>query len=196
VDVPFFSPRKHARSWVICHTIAPSYKPDVPFFFSPQARKELGDLSHNCPIIQTRFVECKKDNFEILEKTVTKLLEDARERLVQMCTLVVHSMTDLFINKCYLMPNEIDMTTASLQTSPAGLGKRIKYQCIPGRCKQQQNCNPAQSHIKELSEVFNDIELTELRVTKAVSKCNDYNLGDLEFLANMIGMLHCTGANC
>jgi hypothetical protein len=158
-------------------------------FLSLQRRKELGDLSHDCPILQTGFVECKKDKFEILEKTVTKPLEDARERLIQSCALVAHSVTDLFIIKCCLIPNEIDMTTASLQISPVGVGKRIKYRCVPGRCKQQQKCNPTQLHIKELSEVFNDVELTELRVAKSVSKFNDYYFGDLEFLANMIGML-------
>jgi hypothetical protein len=36
-------------------------------------------------------------------------------------------MMDLFINKWYLIPKEVDMTMASLQTSPAGVGKQIKY---------------------------------------------------------------------
>jgi hypothetical protein len=53
-----------------------------------------------------------------------------------------------------------------------------------------------QSHIKGLLELFSDIELTELQVTKAVSKFNDYLVRDLKFLANMVGMLSCAGRNC
>jgi hypothetical protein len=48
-----------------------------------------------------------------------------------------------------------------------------------------------QSHIKELLELCNDIELTELQVTKAVSKFNDCLVRDLKFLANMVGFFCC-----
>jgi hypothetical protein len=46
-------------------------------------------VSHDCPALQTGFVECKKDKFEILDKSAMKPLEDAYERLIQLCVLVV-----------------------------------------------------------------------------------------------------------
>jgi hypothetical protein len=74
-----------------------------------------------------------------------------------------------------------------LEAAPDGEGRRITYR----RTNQQNNTN-----IIELPPVFNNTPLNELIFRKAFTKFNDLYIGDLEWVANNIGMRNSSSCYC
>jgi hypothetical protein len=165
-------------------------------FTSPEYRKKRRDISYGCPIVQVGFVECKKDKFEVMEKTIMKRIDEERLRMVGSGVVVIYPLADLKQNQCFLVPKEIDMSQTRIQMSADGAGKQLTYRCLPGKCKQPQECHDGLTHMRELPPIFHDHHISSLRVTRSISMISDRYVGDLEWVANNIGMLNCGGRHC
>jgi hypothetical protein len=72
------------------------------------------------------------------------------------------------------------------------------YRCLLEKCKQPQQCQDGLMHTHKLPVplTFHDHQISSLHVTRTISVINDRYAGDLEWVANNIGMLNCGGCHC
>jgi hypothetical protein len=148
-----------------------------------------------CKLAQVGYIECKKNKFEILKKTIMTKLEELRQMLIKSCPVVVYTAGKLTENKVYFIPKEVDTAKSIIAISQDGMGRELRFCCKEGTCRQEQNCEE-QAHIKALDTCFNSENVSDLHWIVAVSHFNDLYVADLELLANLIGMLNCGSNNC
>jgi hypothetical protein len=110
--------------------------------------------------------------------------------------VIIYPFTALKQNQCFLVPQSIDMHQTRIQMLPDGVGKQLTYQCLLGKCKQPQQCHNGLMYTRELPPIYHDYQIGSLRVTRSISVINDRYVGDLEWVANNIGMLNCGGRHC
>jgi len=85
-------------------------------FSSPQERKERGDLSCRCPIIQMASIDCTKDSFELLTNTVMPQMRTQLKRLWNSCALVVCCTKNPSKHrKAFLVPTSHDHASIRIQ---------------------------------------------------------------------------------
>ena len=151
-----------------CTAIAGGDHGDIAFRFhwqfqlmSPELRKEQNDLSLGCKLAQVGYIECKKDKFEILEKTIMTKLEDSRQMLINSCAVAVYTAGKLTENKVYFIPKEVDTARSTIAVSQDGIGRELRFSCKEGMCRQEQKCEE-QAHTKALDTSFNSETVSDL----------------------------------
>jgi len=151
-------------------------------FSSPQERKERGDLSYRCPTIQIASIDCTKDSFELLSNTVMPRLREQLHSLRNSCALVAYSAQHPSkLNKAFLIPKTFCRQSIRIQHN------LLKYR-VGG-----------EERTIDLNACFameNNHSFASFRIRIVVSNFNDLCVGDLAFLAMVIGMNNSAGAHC
>jgi hypothetical protein len=117
-------------------------------------------------MIQIGHIDCAKDRYDLLQKTIIPKLDEYVRTLQKSSVIVVHDKTNLEQQKSYLVPNTIDMS--SIIFTPEN---KLLYH-IDGSDEQVE----VGVDLPEESSYWN------LTATKVISKWKDLYVGDLAFL--------------
>jgi len=154
-------------------------------FSSPQVRKERGELNYRCPTIQIASIDCTKDSYELLSRTVMSLIKSQMIRLRNSADFVIYSVKHPKIyRKAFLFPKFLNTASFVLQ------GKVMSYR------------EGMHHKVIDLGVYFDsvttgaDFAFGDLRTSKVVGNFHDLYVGDLAFLAMAIGMNNSSGAHC
>jgi hypothetical protein len=79
------------------------------------------------------------------------------------------------------------METLRIEASPDGIGRRLLWKIKNGE---------GQEHVRELEHKFHSESPWNLTYIKSVTEFNDLYVGDLEYVATLIGMNNCAGSSC
>jgi hypothetical protein len=87
---------------------------------SPQTRKAMGDLSHQCPRVQRAFIACNADKHPILQKTIMSPLEEGRQHLTASLAIVACDKSNLHVNQRCFMPEGVHQATFQIRENVGG----------------------------------------------------------------------------
>lgn len=153
---------------------------------SPQERKARNELNYGCPTLQIASIDCSKDSYELLSKTVMPKIKSQLMQLQHSAAFVVYSYghpgkyRKAFILPKLLSPADISMTNEVLCFNLGGQIKTMELRV----------------HFDTEFDVDEDFSFDDLRVIRVMSNFNDLHIGDLAFLAMVIGMNNSAGAHC
>jgi hypothetical protein len=155
---------------------------------SPSVRKEKKALAYQCPLIQFASVKCSKDAYELMQNTVMpKVKEQLLELKKSAVVTIYHRGNDgnvLF--RSHMVPSTINMET--LAFVPNGVTKMTFTYGDP-----QQ---PKFGFVVVDDERFASIPFYRLQACMIVSNFNELFIGDLAFLAMLVGMNNSAGILC
>jgi hypothetical protein len=161
----------------------------------PKVRKECSNLGCHCPMITFASVMCSKDTYELMNNTVMPMVKQQLNDLKKSSIITVyHSTNPTKAFRSYTVPSSIRPTTvAFLQDTVAGSGEaRILMTFAFGDHGQQETFGSIE--IKD--PVFDGIPYFQLAAKVVISTFNELFIGDLAFLAMLIGMNNSSGAHC
>jgi hypothetical protein len=152
---------------------------------SPMERKKRRNLSYECPIVQITCCECAKDKYIVLNETVMPRLESNIAKVQASCAIILYDGTDIKApRKVYLVPKGINVNTVTLLDGGLGDG--------------DGGGGGIQFHVTRQSEPvtipflgrspITRVKRWNLRVKKIVSNFYDFYIGDIAFLATILGM--------
>jgi hypothetical protein len=156
---------------------------------SPAVRKEKKELGYHCPLFQFASVKCTKETYELMKSTV---MPKVKEQIIQVrnssvVTIYHRKGIDEAIHfRSYMVPSTIDVQTiAFIQNGPT------KMTFAYGN-KETPNFGTV---------VVDDEDLLaapyfELKAHLVVSRFNELVVGDLAFLAMILGMNNSSGYRC
>jgi hypothetical protein len=168
---------------------------------SPYVRKEKKQLGYQCPVITFASVQCTKDAYDLMDNTVMPLIKQQLVDLQGSSLVVVYHQKNVSkAYRSYMVPSSIRPgTMAFLQETDQ------EAMDIDG----DNNNRPirmtfAYGGVNELSfgsisiddPVFKDVPFFELHAKIIVTAFNELFIGDLAFLAMLIGMNNSSGAHC
>ena len=149
-------------------------------FTSPATRKKKNDIGYQCPTIPIASIDCTKDTYEILQNTVMPGVRRDINRVRLSSVVVVYRKGKA--RECF---------------RSFMVHKTIKRETM---VIVHQNLKPALTYVfgdqlgvarqatVDLSTHFKDVPWHQLQVKLAVSAFHDYYVGDLAFLAMLLGM--------
>ena len=150
-------------------------------FSSPQVRKERGELNCRCPTVQIASIQCSKDSFESLSHTVMPKTKQQLIELRNSCACVVCSVKSPGkCRKAFLLPKNCDRQNMLIND------KTLCYQT-----GIHQRTIDLRTHF-----AAEDVASEDLRVSTIVSNFHDLCVGDLAFLAMVIGVNNSAGHCC
>jgi len=151
---------------------------------SPQERKERNDLNYGCPIIQVASIDCSKDSYELLGNTVMPTIKAQLIQLQHSAAFLVCSAKEPDkYRKAFLLPKTLTPAEFSI------LNDALSFN-VGGQVRTIDLTPHFDTVLDE------DFSFQDLRVMKVVSNFNDLCIGDLAFLAMVIGMNNSAGAHC
>ena len=151
-------------------------------FSSPATRKARNDIGYQCVMVPIASVDCTKDTYEILENTVMPRVRQDINVLNASSVLTVYKRTakkDCF--KSYIVHRTIKLVTVVITHQNLKPILTYVFEDSHGQARQASI---------DLSLRFKPPEAAwhELQATVTVSKFVDYYVGDLAFLAMLLGM--------
>jgi hypothetical protein len=156
---------------------------------SPAERKEKKDLGYGCPIIQFASVECTKDAYELLDLTI---MPKIKREITELDTSAVLTVFDCLRPRqayhSFIVPSTIHLSTIAFTEAPKTL--RFAY--------SGHSDEPPGHRVIQLDDVliFKDISHLQLSAKLVVRNFNQLYVGDLAFLAMLIGMNNSAGDHC
>ena len=144
---------------------------------SPQERKDRGELSHQCPMVQIACCDCAKDKCSVLKATVMPRLARDIAKVHESCAMLVCDASDIREGprKACLVPKGIKIETAAFLD-----GGQMRFY-VDGK--------PDPVLIDFLPESpITRVQPWNLRVKRVVSNFCDLCVGDIAFLATLLGM--------
>lgn len=144
---------------------------------SPQTRKEIGELSYECPTVPISYME-GRDAYEVLENTVAKKISENIKQVQNGCIIIVYDSTNIKggHKKAYLVAKTILMETVHLH--PPEKPASIKYFCK----------DDSEEHTLQLTDKILKVDAWKLQIKKIISNFYDNYFGDLKFLCTTAGM--------
>jgi hypothetical protein len=150
----------------------------------PEERKTRKELSYQCPVVCFASVQCSKDAFDLMNQTVMPTIKQQLLQLQQSSLVTVfhtRNMQNCF--RSFMVPSSIRPSTIAF------LLKTINGDNIPCMTfAHGEEPNPIFGSIDIVDQVFHDIPFFELGAKVTVTKFNELFIGDLAFLAMLIGM--------
>lgn len=160
---------------------------------SPTIRKQKQNLGYQCPVIQFASVACSTDAFDIMDNTVMPFVKKQITDLKSSAVVTVFDKNNLTKSfRSYIVPIGIcPMTIVFTVTNDV---KQMIF-AHDGRYNDHQEAAMFGS-INVNDPVFQDVECANLAATLVISSFNELFIGDLAFLAMLIGMNHSAGSHC
>jgi hypothetical protein len=159
---------------------------------APEERKRREELSYQCPVICFASVQCSKDAYDLMDKTVMptiklQLLELQRSSLVT----VYHTRNMRQCFRSYMVPSSICPGTMAFMINGEG---ENRVRCMTFAHGGQDA--PRFGLIDLVDPIFNDVPHFQLGAKVTVSSFNELFIGNLAFLAMLIGMNNSSGSHC
>jgi hypothetical protein len=155
-------------------------------FTSPQERKRLRHLSFHCPMVQFASVKCSKDTYLLLNSTIMKTIKE------QLAALDQSSMVTVFNNQnvrqCYrsfMAPTTINKASIAFRLDVDRASILMTYSYDGDKFGSIA-----------LSDPFTDVPHYHLEAKVVICRFNQLYIGDLAFLAMLLGMNSSSGSHC
>ena len=149
---------------------------------SPQERKERKQLSFHCPILQIAYVKCGKDNYKLLMETIMKELSAQIKEIQKACTILVHDRNPKTGKmehwKSYLVPRTSNINNLRIDEN--------------NKIRIDDNCTIDLNKEKR----FEGADFKSFKVEVIVNNFYDFYIGDLAFLAMLLGMPNAETKHC
>jgi hypothetical protein len=161
----------------------------------PQERKDMNDLGYQCPVVQFASVQCTKDSFEIMSTTVMPTVKQQLVELHNSSLLVVYHYKE--VTKCFrsfMVPSNIKIgTIAFRQTTEEGTNAKSTIMTFAHGVTNE----PATFGSLVIDDpVFDGVPYFELVGKVVITNFHQLFIGDLAFLAMLIGMNNSSGMHC
>jgi hypothetical protein len=145
-------------------------------------------------MIQFASVQCSKDAYELMNNTVMPMVKQQLiERKQSSIVTVYHTKNPIKAFRSYTVPSSIRPTTvAFLQETTTGSDKVIIMTFAYGDTPRQEIFGS----IRIDDPVLRHVPFFELGAKVVISTFNELFIGDLAFLAMLIGMNNSSGAHC
>jgi hypothetical protein len=167
----------------------------------PSTRKQRKQLGYQCPLVQFASVQCSKDAYELMNNTVMPMVKDQLNALKQSSIVTVyHKVNPTKAFRSYTVPSSIRPTTVAF------LQETVTSNAVDNNSEetrttmtysfgdtQQQQCFGS---ITIDDPVFEGVPYFELAARVVISAFNELFIGDLAFLAMLIGMNNSSGQHC
>jgi hypothetical protein len=166
-------------------------------FSTPEERKQRDDLGYHCPVVSFASVGCSKDDFEIMDRTVMPTVKKQLKELQQSSIITVyHRLNTRGCFRSYTVPSTIQINTLAflLQTNNDNDGSNNS--CMTFAYGVQEDGTPHFGSVTLDDKMFSDVPYHELAAKMTISKFNECFIGDLAFLAMLIGMKNSSGDHC
>jgi hypothetical protein len=157
---------------------------------SPKVRKELRQLNEQCPTLPIASINCSKDTYEILQRTVMPQVRIDINELRGSSVVAVYDTTsprDRF--KCCAVPKTVMLETLFVMQQPNknnSIVLKYHYRNIFGE-SEERTIN--------LDSDF-EVSAHQLNVKLVVTNFHDFYVGDLAFLAMLLGMVRSEHQQC
>jgi hypothetical protein len=159
----------------------------------PTIRKQKKQLSYQCPIVVFANVECSTDTYELMQSTVMPMVKDQLKALMDSSIVTVYhrlKMTSVF--RSYTVPSRIRPATISfmLQQTQEGVFPMMTF------AYGKDGETPTFGSIQLDDPMFSGVPFYELGAKVVITQFNELFIGDLAFLAMLIGMNHSSSSHC
>ena len=135
-------------------------------------------------------IDCSKDTYEILSNTVLPQVRRHINSLKKSSVLTVYHKNDERKFKSFIVPASIERCTAVIITGGDSNKKaHLKYVYTDDNGEIQQQ-------IEDISLHFTDVPFFLLNARVVLSTFHDFYIGDLAFLAMLLGMTNSSGHHC
>jgi hypothetical protein len=163
----------------------------------PTIRKQKKNLGYQCPVVNFANIECSTDSFELLESTIMPIVKQQLTELRKSAMLTVFHRQHLSKTfRSYMVPSSIRSgTIAFSEQQEQGDNANNKFILMSysfGNNEHEQNYGS----IRIDDPVFFNVPFFELGTKLVISSFNELFIGDLAFLAMLIGMNHSSSAHC
>jgi hypothetical protein len=167
---------------------------------SPTERKQKGQLSYQCPVVQFASVQCSKDTYDLMDNTIMPMIKQQLTQLRESSIVVVyHQKNKTKSFRSYMVPSSIRTSTIAFVQQP-DVGETVDGEPVnrPITMSFAYGEAPEASFgsIAIQDPVFLDVPFFELGAKLIVSAFNELFIGDLAFLAMLIGMNNSSGTHC
>jgi hypothetical protein len=152
---------------------------------SPQEGKDRGELAHQCPMVQITCCDCAKDKHLVLKATVVPRMAKDIAKVRESCATIVCDASDIGEG-----PRKACLVPKSIRTESAAFfdGGRMQF-CVDGK--------PDPVIIDFLPDSpTTRVQLWNLRVKRVASNFCDFCIGDIAFLATVLGMESSEACHC
>jgi hypothetical protein len=161
---------------------------------SPTIRKQKQQLGYQCPMIVFGSVECTTDAYDLMKNTVMPMVKKQLKELQESAVVTVYQRTNITkVFRSYTVPSTIHPgSIAFLEGTIEGtndLVTRMTFGHGGGEAYKFGSIDIS-------DPVFNGVKYFELGAKIVISKFNELFIGDLAFLAMLIGMNHSAGDHC
>jgi hypothetical protein len=153
----------------------------------PSIRKEKKQLSYQCPIVVFASVECSKDAYSLMNSTVMPRIKSQLTELKESSIVTVYHRTDKTnVFRASRVPSSIRAGTIGF----------IESRTEVLRMTFSHGTAATFGSIDIDDPVFLGVQFFELEAKVVNNKFNDLFIGNLAFLAMLIGMNHSAGDHC
>jgi hypothetical protein len=165
---------------------------------SPEERKHKDQLSYQCPVVQFASVQCTKDAYDLMNTTVMPTVKQQLLKLQESAIVTVYSVVDhRNVFRSFTVPSSIRPGSMAFQ----------QQQPDPVTNNQQTSINMTFAYGIDAAAlrfgtvciddpVFEGVPYYQLAAKVTVSSFNELFIGDLAFLAMLIGMNNSSGNHC
>ncbi|CAB9527704.1 unknown protein [Seminavis robusta] len=158
-------------------------------FASPVTRKTKKMLGNECPVIQFASVQCSKDAYYLMETTVMPTIKQQLIRLKESSVVTVfHKKNCHGCYRSFVVPSSIQEGTIGFLSNQDNTAITMTY------AHGGQDQSTFGSLV--LKEPFIAVPYYELGAKVVIGRFNELFIGDLAFLAMLIGMNGSSGAHC
>jgi hypothetical protein len=165
----------------------------------PIVRKEKKQLSYQCPVVTFASVQCTKDAYDLMDSTVMPKIKQQLIDLKKSSVVVVYHKKNITTNfRSYIVPSSIRPTTIAflLQQTNEAVDDTDNKKITMTYAYGEDIAAPTFGSVAIEDPVFIDVPHFELGAKLIVSCFNELFIGDLAFLAMLIGMNNSSGSHC
>ena len=164
---------------------------------APTIRKAKKSLSYQCPIVVFGSVECTTDAYDLMNSTVMPAVKEQLKELKKSAMVTVYHR--LNITKCfrtYTVPSTIHPGTVAFipRTNDEGGGRMVATMTFAYDGNDGEGGTFGSVNLED--PIFVGVPVYELGAKVTISEFNELFIGDLAFLAMLIGMNHSSGSHC
>jgi hypothetical protein len=160
----------------------------------PAVRKKKKLLSYQCPMITFASIQCSKDSFDLMDNTVMPIVKQQLLELKRSSLVVVYHQKDIKCFRSYMVPSTIRMATIAFIQQPSVDGA-VQSTTMTFAYGNNDNDNLFGSIMID-DPVFAEIPFFDLVAKLIITSFNELFIGDLAFLAMLIGMNNSSGSHC
>lgn len=155
---------------------------------SPAERKRRNELNYQCPMVVFASIQCTKDTYGLLNSTVMPAVKKEIQNLENNAIVTVYHRKNIKCYRSFMVPASINLSTVAFRNTEEGNDLTMTY--------AYASDNVISFGSLPLKEPFMDIPYFELGFKRVISRFNVLFIGDLAFLAMLLGMSGSSGAHC